>query len=237
MTKGGVETLVAPVAALLAEPARAAMLWALADGRALPAGELAGAARVSAPTASFHLAKLLNGGLVTDERHGRHRYFRLATPEVAAALEALAVVRQPQVSAVRPDPATLDPMRFARSCYDHLAGHAGVALTDALIDELHALTREGRIYRLAPEGSAQFARIGIDAAAVMAAAERAGRQPARACLDWSERRYHLAGALGRVLLERLLKLEWFQRRRGTRALKLTNSGRRALQREFGVRLI
>ncbi|MEO8636796.1 MAG: winged helix-turn-helix domain-containing protein [Gemmatimonadales bacterium] len=237
MARTRVETLVAPVAALLADPARAAMLWALADGRALPAGELARSARVSASTASFHLAKLLDGGLVADERHGRHRYFRLATPEVAAALEALAVVGQPHVSAVRPNPATFEPMRFARSCYDHLAGHAGVALTDALIDESRALTRVGRIYRLTPEGREQFARIGIDAASVMAAAERAGRQPARACLDWSERRYHLAGVLGRVLLERVLELEWFQRRRGTRALKLTNLGRRALQREFGVRLM
>ena len=127
------ETLVAPVAALLADPARAAMLWALADGRALPAGELARVARVSASTASHHLAKLLDGGLVHDERHGRHRYFRLATPEVAAALEALAVVRQPHVSVARDDSAVFDPMRFARSCYDHLAGYAGVALTEALV--------------------------------------------------------------------------------------------------------
>jgi DNA-binding transcriptional ArsR family regulator len=241
MPKRRPDASIAPVAALLADPARAAMLWALADGRMLPAGELAQAARVTASTASHHLARLVDGGLVGVERHGRHRYFHLAAPEVAAALEALAVVHPPTVIATPSDAAPHDALRFARSCYDHLAGYAGVKLTDALVGEASvsapSLIRTGRVYRLTPEGENQLERLGIDGAAVMEAGRAAGRLPARACLDWSERRYHLAGALGRALLERVLALGWFERKRGTRALVLTSVGRRAVQREFGVRLL
>jgi DNA-binding transcriptional ArsR family regulator len=230
------DAAVAPAAALLADPARVAILWALADGRALPAGELARTAGVRPSTASSHLRRLLEAGWVGAEQQGRHRYMRLVNADVAALLEALAVVggapaRAPGLS--RPLP---DGLHLARSCYDHLAGSAGVRLTQALVAE-GALRPEGRIYGLTDAGQNRFAALGIDAGRVVAEAKRTGRYAARACLDWSERRDHLAGALGRALLDRVLTLGWFERRRGTRALRLTTTGRRALQREFGVRLL
>lgn len=209
---------------------------ALADGRALPAGELARAAGIGASTASSHLRRLLRAGWVTAEQHGRHRYIRLINGEVAAVLEALATIGTGQAAPPARSSPVGNDLRLGRSCYDHLAGMAGVMLTEALLKE-GTLRLEGRTYAISSTGSERLARLGIDTDAVSAEARRSGRFVTRACLDWSERRYHLAGALGARLLERVLELEWFDRRRGTRALRLTNIGRRAVQREFGVRLV
>ncbi|HTS89254.1 MAG TPA: winged helix-turn-helix domain-containing protein [Gemmatimonadales bacterium] len=221
-------------AALLADPARTAMLWSLADGRPLPAGELARAGGVSASTASAHLNRLIAAGWVAAERHGRHRYIRLINADVAALLEALALAGGTNgARSVRPGPAP--ELRLARSCYDHLAGRAGVALTGALLAD-GTLTQEGRIFEVSAAGRGRLAELGIDIAAVEREARERGRFLARACLDWSERQDHLAGALGQALLERVLALAWFERKRGSRDLRLTNAGRRALSREFGVRL-
>jgi DNA-binding transcriptional ArsR family regulator len=165
---------VAPTAILLADAARAAMLWALSDGRALPAGELARVARVGAPTASAHLAKLVAGGLLAAERHGRHRYCRLATPAVVAALEAIAVLappaRAPSAKAAHAGRA----VRLARTCYDHLAGVLGVAVTEALVAQ-GALVLAGRAYVVTDDGAARFARLGIDVPAVAARSARPWR--------------------------------------------------------------
>ncbi|MBX6331953.1 MAG: winged helix-turn-helix transcriptional regulator [Gemmatimonadaceae bacterium] len=223
---------VVPVAALIADAARSSMLWALSDGRALTAGELARLAGVSAATASEHLAKLVAGGLVAGERHGRHRYYRLIAPEVVAAMEALAVAARPAPPRSAGEAYSGKLLRFARTCYDHLAGYVGVAITDALV-ERDVLRLEGRAYAVTAQGAAWFAELGIDVDAL-----RSGRRAfARACLDWSERRYHLAGALGARLCERLIALEWLARQPGTRALRVTNAGRRALQRSFGIRVL
>ena len=226
---------VAPTAALLADPARIAILWALADGRALPAGELARTAGVRPATISAHLGRLKAAGWIASEAVGRHRYIRLVNPDVAGVLEALALISAP------PDPerraGSIDGgLRLARSCYDHLAGAAGVAITETLSRE-GTLDLEGRTYSITSEGRARFGKLGIDVDLEARESRRTGRYFTRACLDWSERRYHLAGALGHALLNRVLELEWFERRRGTRALRLTNGGRRALAREFGVRLL
>jgi DNA-binding transcriptional ArsR family regulator len=230
------DAAVVPAAALLADPARVAILWSLADGRALPAGELARAAGIAASTASAHLSRLIGAGWVAAEQHGRHRYMRLVNADVAGLLEALAVVGGGRPSAPPGSPGPGPDLRLARSCYDHMAGTAGVALTEALVRE-GTLRSEGRTYGITSKGRSRLDALGIPALQVEVDARERGRYLARACLDWSERRYHLAGALGQALLERVLEAGWFERRRGTRALRLTNLGRRAVQREFGVRLV
>ncbi|HEX6533595.1 MAG TPA: winged helix-turn-helix domain-containing protein [Gemmatimonadaceae bacterium] len=222
---------VVPIATLIADAARSAMLWALSDGRALPAGELARIAGVAPATASEHLAKLVAGGVISGERHGRHRYYRLATPEVVAAMEALAVAARPLPARSAEEAYAGKLLRLARTCYDHLAGFVGVAVTESLV-ECGALVLDGRAYVVTASGVARFAELGVDAREP----RPARRAFARACLDWSERRYHLAGTLGARLCERLIALEWLERQPGTRALRVTSVGRRALQRSFGVRV-
>ena len=227
---------VAPAAALLADPARVAILWALVDGRALPAGALARAAGVGPSTASAHLGRLLSARWVAAEQHGRHRYFRLCNGDIAQVLEALALLGAPPAAGRAGAGAVGTDLRLARSCYDHLAGSAGVALTEALTGD-GTIVLEGRTYTISAAGRGRLEKIGIDVEGIATEARTSGRYLARACLDWSERRYHLAGALGSALLTRVLEQGWFERRRGTRALRLTNVGRRTLQRVFGVRLL
>lgn len=227
---------VTPAAALLADPARVAILWALIDGRALPAGELAHAAGVAASTASSHLSRLTRAGWVGVEDQGRHRYMRLINPDVASLLEALAVVGGPSGEKYQERGGPPDELRMARSCYDHLAGRAGVALAESLLAD-GSLTEEGRLYTITPRGKARLAKLAIDTDGLADEARRRKRYLARTCLDWSERRHHIAGSVGQALLERVLTLGWFERRQGTRALRLTNDGRRAWWKEFGIRLV
>jgi DNA-binding transcriptional ArsR family regulator len=224
---------IVPMAHLLADSARAAMLWALSDGRALTAGELAVAGGVQSSTASEHLAKLVRGGLLMAERHGRHRYYHLANDRIVGALEALAVA-SPKAAARTPREAhQAQQLRLARSCYDHLAGALGVRVSDALVAR-GALRLEGREYHLTNEGASHFRLLGLDSAAMSELATRRRRALARACLDWSERRYHVAGVLGAALLTRLLELKWVEPMSVGRALRVTATGRRALRQEFGV---
>lgn len=229
------DAAVVPTAELLADPSRVAMLWALMDGRRLPAGDLARLAGIRPSTASEHLGRLVEAGWLGVEQTGRHRYLRLIHPGVAELLETMAVVggtTQPSARQVGPTGA----MRLARSCYDHLAGQAGVALTSALLDS-RALMEEGLGYRVTAAGRDRFAALGIDTDALAAEANARRRHFARMCLDWSERRHHVAGALGGALLTVVLERAWFVRMPNTRALRLSNDGRRVLQREFGVRLL
>lgn len=227
---------VAPAAALLADPARVAILMALMDGRALPAGELARAAGVRPSTASSHLSRLIKAGWIGVEDQGRHRYMRMINPDVAGLLEALAVVGGPPVAQYQERGGPPEELRLARSCYDHLAGRAGVALAEALLRD-GSLAEDGRLYTISASGQTRFGRFGIDTELLAEETRKTRSYLARNCLDWSERRHHIAGALGTSLLERLLDLNWFERKRGTRALRLTNDGRRGLWREFEVRLV
>jgi len=207
------------------------MLLSLLDGRIRPAGELAHLARVTPATASEHLAKLVAGGLVAVEPHGRFRYYRLASSRLAEAMEALAAIAPPQpVAGVRQRQHTT-PILRARLCYDHLAGTLGVQITEALVAE-GALIREDRAFVLSDSGPGAFADLGIDVAAL----GRQRRSLGRACLDWSERRYHLAGPLGIALASRLFELNWIERSSAPRVLRLTNAGRRAIKTRFGVTL-
>ena len=224
---------IAPVAAMIGDRTRAAMLWALSDGRALPAGELARAGRVRASAGSAHLAKLVSAELLRVERFGRHRYYRLAQPGIIPVLEALAAVAAPKLATDSRDAHAGQAVRRARTCYDHVAGTLGVAITEGLLRS-RALVQEGRAYHLTSQGEGYFTALGLRLDLIVAACHRTRRPLATACLDWSERRYHLAGALGAALCARLLALEWVQRRPASRALRITNIGRRELRRRFSI---
>ncbi|TMR06552.1 helix-turn-helix transcriptional regulator [Actinomadura soli] len=219
----------APVAALLADRARAAMLTALLDGRPLAAGELARAAGVGAPTASAHLARLLDGGFVTVVKQGRHRYYRLRGGEVAQVIEALSRISPPvEVRSLRQ---SRDARRLheARTCYDHLAGEAGVALFAALVGG--GLIEAGRddAFEVTEKGAERFGALGLD----LAALRKARRRFAWQCLDWTERRPHLNGALGAALTARMIELGWFERGTTRRALVVTEKGLAGLAGSFG----
>lgn len=213
---------ISQLAALLADAGRARMLQCLLGGRRLPASELALLAGLSAQSASNHLARLLQGGVIRVQPQGRHRYYELAGPAIAHAVEALTAAVAPAISPrVKGSPALMQ----ARSCYDHLAGRLGVAVTDALLQEGH-LRREAQGLALTDGGGAWFRRaLDIDAASLPG-----GRRPLlRPCLDWSERRDHLAGALGAALLQALLARGWLRRQAQGRALTVDADGLRQLR--------
>ena len=217
---------VAAGAALFAEPARAAIHAALMGDRALPATELAAAARVAPSTASFHLARLVEAGLLAVERHGRHRYYRLADERAARVVEALALVAPQRRARGLREARVGEALRAARTCYDHVAGRVGVGVTDALRAD-GVLTAD---FALGPNAERWLERFGLELPS------RSRRPLARACLDWSERRPHVAGALGAALATALVQRRWLQRSGESRALKVTAAGRRALQREFALRV-
>lgn len=242
----GPEADIAPVASLLADPTRAAMLTALLEGQALAAGELARLAGVSPATASAHLARLLEGGLVTVVHQGRHRYYALAGHDVAAAMEALGHLSP--VMPVRSLRASRQAQALAeaRTCYDHLAGRAGVALLAALL-ERGILARVDRVaggaapqahsprlttFDVTAAGDRTLASFGIDVTEL----RRARRRFAGACLDWTERTPHLNGALGAAITARLAELGWIERGRHRRAVRVTPAGHDGLAATFGCHL-
>lgn len=221
---------VASPAALIADPVRAAMLTAVMDGRALTACELARVAGVTPQTASSHLAKLVAGSLMTVEREGRHRYYRLASAEVAEALEILGTLGPPAAPRRPLAAPAAQALSFARSCYDHLAGELGVAVTAALEARGLIRPRPDRRYQVTARGRNWFAELDIDVTAL-----RPGRKGiARQCLDWTERRHHLAGSLGAALLASFETRRWVRRAADSRAIRLTGAGRVALHRRLGV---
>jgi DNA-binding transcriptional ArsR family regulator len=220
----------AEVARLIGEPARASMLDALLGGGWLAAGELSAAAGVSRATGSEHLARLLDGGLVVARRHGRHRCFALADRDVAAALEALGTLTtsRPRVRSLR-DATKLDGLRAGRTCYDHLAGRLGVAMTDGFLGRGWLAEADGG-WAVTAAGERGFAELGVNLVAL-----RAARRPlTRRCLDWTERRDHLAGGLGAAVALRLQEMGWTTSLPRSRAVRLTGTGRGALHELLGV---
>jgi DNA-binding transcriptional ArsR family regulator len=221
----------AEIGALVGDPARANMLTALLSGQALSASDLAWHAGVTPQTASGHLARLTEAELLKVMAQGRHRYYRLASPLVASMLESINIVAAVQAPPRRRPPSRIDAaMRDARTCYDHLAGRLGVALADKLVgrryielsDEAGSVTRPGRKF---------FAEFGIDLNAVQ---QRGRRCFCRACLDWSERRPHIAGALGAAIAERCFTLGWIARLPDSRAVTVTGEGVMGLRDRLGV---
>jgi len=220
---------IAGIAALVGERARADILTALMAGPALTATELAAEAGVTKQTASAHLAKLLDARLVTVESQGRHRYFRLADRDVAELMERLMGVAY-RAGAVRLRASPREPaLRKARVCYDHLAGELGVRLYDALL-ETRFISADTTGLALSRKGRRSFADLGIDVDALA----RRRRPLCRACLDWSERRHHLAGALGAALLARFVALGWARMAQGSRVVSFSPPGERALRERFGL---
>ena len=238
---------IARIGALIGDPARARVLTALTDGRALPASRLAAEAGVAPSTVSEHLARLLAAGLVTMRREGRSRFYRLASPEVADVLEAISRISPPQPIRSLRQGSHARALREARTCYNHLAGRLGVGLLAGLLeggllsggDGRHhperavadRLSAPGRdlSYRLTPHGEAALGEIGVDLDAVLA------RYPAvRYCLDWSEQQHHLAGPLGTALADRLFALDWVRRTDRRRVVRLTDSGRENLPGTLGL---
>jgi DNA-binding transcriptional ArsR family regulator len=235
-------------ASAIADPARAAMLDALLDGVPRSAGALAREAGVAPSTASHHLGRLLDAGLVVVEPDGRRRAFRLARPEVAHALEALALVSPPRPARTLRRATRAAAERAARTCYDHLAGRLGVALMTGLVDHGVLTGGDGRHerararadrpsaigrdldYRLTDDGARRLRDLGVDVDGALAGP----RAPIRYCVDWSEQAHHLSGALGAALAARMLELGWVARLPRTRAVRLTDAGRAGLAEHFAI---
>lgn len=219
---------ISQIGALIGDPARANMLTALMGGQALTASELAGAAGITLPTASSHLSKLEAGGLVTQRKQGRHRYFALADDEVGVLLENIMGFAAGR-GHLRTRPGPKDPaLRKARVCYNHLAGDFGVRMMDRLVSD-GDVALDGEEAALTPSGEARVAALGIDITAL-----KAQRRPVcRTCLDWSERRSHLAGSLGEALLARFIADGWAKREKDSRAVRFTTEGERRFAAAFG----
>ena len=211
----------AKIAAMIGDPTRARMLSALMGGQFLAAGELAAASGVTAQTASGHIAKLVDAELVVVRTQGRHRYFRLADAEIAHALEALSLVAERSAQADKWSQGAYKPLKAARTCYSHLAGELGVALFEGLLARGTLAPSEGH-FVLSDDGRDELAQLGLALPAT------GSRRIAYPCLDWSERRDHLAGTLAVSLLELSLERDWLRRVEGSRALRLTPSGKQAL---------
>ena len=215
-------------AALVGEAARAKMLWNLLDGRAYTASELAIVADVSGTSASNHLAKLLGAGLLKAERQGRHRYFSFSKPEVAYVVESLASLSGHSSKQMEKETAPAG-IKYCRSCYDHLAGRVGVKITEAL-EKKKAIRKHVNSYLVTSSGWELLAGLDIYKNEMLN-----NRRPlTRQCLDWSERKPHIAGLVGAMLLNTMLEKNWFKRMRFSRELIITTKGRSEIQKLFGI---
>lgn len=221
---------ISTIAYLIAEPVRTVILITLSDGSALSAGALTEAAGVTAQTTSFHLSKLLDGGLITMQREGRHRYYRLAGPHVITALESLACVAPAETLwRTMPNRSARD-LQFARCCYDHLAGEIGVAVTQAMLDRQLIADSDDGVYVLTEAGYEWIKRVGLD----LGTHAVTHGYSARKCLDWTERKHHMSGPLGARLLEAYIAREWMKKKPGTRSISITEQGWAALREHFGI---
>ena len=227
----GINPNMAEIAALLGETSRATILASMMDGRFHTASELAYMAAIKPQTASFHLAKLVEGKLIKVEKQGRHRYFQLAGEDIAQFLESfLAISPPPEVRSLKQS-SQIKLLQDARTCYDHLAGKLGVQLTESMLKAGY-LTLEGKQFVLTDEGILFFTTFGID----LTALKRKRRSFSHACLDWSERRYHLAGALGCELLNQFFNFGWLLRVPSIRAIKVTEKGKIGFKEVFHLDL-
>ncbi|MGE9755095.1 ArsR/SmtB family transcription factor [Bacillus inaquosorum] len=216
---------IAKISSLLSDPSRSSILLSLMDGRIHPAGELAYLANIKPQTASFHLKKLLEEKLISVEKHGRHRYYRLSNSEAANVIEQLLSIAPKEKVTSLKDSKEKSDLHFARTCYDHLAGYVGVQITNSLVEQ-GMLKKVDLNFEVTSEGSLFFSNFGINEEQ-----QRNKRRAfARCCLDWSERQHHLAGALGNALLVRMLEEKWIVRMPKTRAVKITQSGKIAFEK-------
>jgi DNA-binding transcriptional ArsR family regulator len=224
---------IAKIAALVGEPTRAAMLAVLMDDRALTAAELAHEAGITPQTASTHLAQLVSGCLLKVEKQGRQRFHRLATPEVARMLEGIMQIAAARHIEQRRSSPNETALRAARTCYDHIAGHLGVAIAEGLVAQ-GALELDEEAALLTERGITFLREIGIDLPISDAHSRRSVRPLCRSCLDWTERRPHLGGKVGALICVHSLKKGWVRRIKGTRALETTPRGRLAFRNLLGI---
>ena len=218
----------ATVAKLIGEPSRGEMLNALFYVDALPASELARRAKITPQTASSHLNKLCEKGLITVEKHGRHRYYSLANADVAHLLETLLAITMPcQLE----EGEELEPIRYARTCYDHVAGRLGVALADAL-QEKQWIKAEDKDFLVTPQGKEALMDFGV----AVDDLQKKRRKFARQCLDWTERRYHISGSLGSGITDQLFERKWLLRAKDSRVVHVSNKGIKGFEDVFGIKL-
>ncbi|PAE98197.1 ArsR/SmtB family transcription factor [Shouchella clausii] len=220
---------VAIVASLVSEPSRAAILTALLDGRFHPASELAYMAGIKPQTASFHLAKMVDADVIAVEKQGRHRYYGIQDPEIAKIMESLLSIAPPQKIKSFNQASQDKAIRSARTCYDHLAGALGVKVTDSLLN-MNVIREDKDGFVVTESGEEFFQAFQINLKKV----RKKRRSFSHKCLDWSERRHHLAGALGNALLEKFIELNWVQRLPKTRAIQITDEGKQGLKETFSL---
>ena len=221
----------AEVAALIGEKSRAVMLWNLLEGREYTATELADCANVSRQTCSDHLSKMVDGGLLTFLKRGRHRYYKFASDNVAHVIEKMAYLISTDSAARLPESSTQNGMRYARTCYDHLAGKVAVRLTDALVSQKIITNRTDR-FNVTPAGEDWFRNQGIDIDEL----RHVKRKFAYPCLDWTERRNHLGGALGSAVLKLFFRNDWIRRKENSREVVVTPKGRIEFRNKFSVEI-
>ena len=218
-------------ASLLCEPSRAKIVWNLLDGRAYTASELALVSDLSATSVSNHLSKLLHGEIVKVDVQGRHRYYSFANSEVAYVVESMANLSNQKPTSKLDKQLSKNDVKYCRTCYDHLAGKVGVLIADKLISQKIIELRD-KTYVVTEKGNKFFNEFGLE----LTELHKQRRYFAKACLDWSERKYHLAGSLGNAVLEKMLELDWVRRTKNSRAIVITSVGQSGLRDTFGIEL-
>ena len=221
--------IIAEIAALIGDPTRATMVSALLDGRPLTASELAATAQITPQTASTHLAKLTGAGVLSVVRQGRHRLFRLASPTVTDMIDAIVAVALEKRPRHRPLSRQARALDVARICYDHLAGRLSVELTDSFVARRYVAI-DGDAAEITTPGRRFFTRFGVELP--VPASRR--RRSCRLCLDWTERRHHIAGPVGAAITQRYFELGWMERMKRTQAVLITPRGRRGFRETFGI---
>ena len=223
------DPLVSEVATIISEQSRSTMLLTLLDGRKYTVSELAMASKITPQTASFHLSKMMDKGIVKSEKLGRHKYLSLSNAEVAKVLESLLCLTPERKPNSFREVSRNKEIHFARTCYDHLAGSLGVGVTNSLLNNNFICDTGEQEFGLTPQGESLLTSIGIDIQNI----RKKRRSFSCKCLDWSERRFHLAGSLGNAILLFTLENNWIERMPSTRALKITNMGRKGFEEFFG----
>jgi DNA-binding transcriptional ArsR family regulator len=216
-------------ATLIGDATRAAILWNLLDGRAFTATELSIAAGTSAQNISMHLAKLLEANLICVEKQGRHKYYRFSSKEVAYAVEAMANLIPKPENTLKKETEKYPPIKYCRTCYDHLAGKIGVALTDSLLEQKIILNKND-VFEISSDGKKWFSDFGIN----LEEAQKQKRIFLKPCLDWSERRNHLAGSVGAMLLNKMITEDWIRKTKNSRAIIITGKGEKGFLKYFKI---
>jgi DNA-binding transcriptional ArsR family regulator len=219
------------VASLIGDPTRATIMWTLLDGKAFTATELAITADTSPQNISMHLARLLQAGLLRVENQGRHRYYKFARKEIAYAIEAMASLVSIPAIVNQTGAESIPPIKYCRTCYDHLAGRAGVAITDSLLRQ-KIITERNNQFELSAKAGKWFSAMGIS----LDELKEQRRSLIRPCLDWSERRHHIGGSVATSLLDKMLGEDWIRRTKNSRAVIITSKGQKKIYEHFKISL-